>query len=499
MTRRLSIGVAAAALTTTALVLQATSAWSEGTVVCDAIFDRTTNPGIMALPGDCTTYATIQVPDGVTIDGNGHTITAESTAVAPFDGPIISSAPGSAGVAAPTMTVEHVRIVAQGFATATGGHVAGVLFDGAYGSVSDVRIEGVSLGTIEPNGYGIEVDNRVGAQMGASQVTIRRDTTVTGYQKAGIYVRGDVRFTVLNSIVGFADNIPGLAADGILAADLAHGGIKDSDIGLNDFEPAPQTDSFGTGIRLQNALRVEVRRNVIHGGNADIGLSVDNDEPLANTNRTTAIVECTLFSRSEGVNDVDPYGIAIARWSEDSPPLKTSVQLSGSTFSGWDDNTATLTPAVGPSDFKTAVSDCPPNAPTSVLGVGGDQASKVTWKAGAALRYAPVTGFTVSAKAVGHQAVTKKVGPNATSATLSGLKNTLTYTVTVTAKNNSGRTSTTDKLYPTKLTLGANPSRITRGQTTTLRGTLTSLDPKAKLAQRSIVISAKPVGGTWSK
>lgn len=494
MNRRLSIGVAAVALTTTALVLPASSAWGRNIGGTCEVDD--TNPAVWSLAGDCTTTLTIPVDNGVKLDGNGHTITAVSTSgPAAFVGPIIRSAAG--GGAATLMSVTHLHIVAEGFDTATGSHVAGVLFDGAYGSVSDVTIAGVSLGTTVDNGYGIEVDNSVGAPMGTNMVRIKGGTEITGYQKAGVYVHGDVKFNLFRSRVGSRAPILSWAADGVLVADLAHGSIKETRISLNDREPS-SLSSFGTGIRLQDSLRVEIRRNVISGGNADIGLNVDNDSQP--TRRPTAVVECTLFQRHESVGDTDLHGIGIAQWTD--PVERTKIVLTDTTFVGWNQNASMgadphagtaipNTPAVTPA--------CPPNAPTGVHALGGDHASKVRWTAGVALDYAPVSGYTVSAKAAGHPAVTKTVGSGARSTTLSGLNNTLTYMVTVTARSSGGKASDTDTLYPTKLSLVAKPSHITRGQKAVLRGTLTSLDPSAKLAQRPIFISARPVGGTWHK
>jgi hypothetical protein len=178
--------------------------------------------------------------------------------------------------------------------------------------------------------------------------------------------------------------------------------------------------------------------------------------------------------------------------------------VSDSTFTGdWKHLTGTVSgttvTAGPPNDVRTTASTCVPGAPIHVFAAGGDRRSKVTWTAPTALDYAPLTGYEVKAKAAGHPAVSKTVGPNATSAVLKGLSNNGTYLVTVTAQSNGGTASGTDRLYPTKMTLTAKPGTIHRGAKSILHGTLSSGDPEAVLAKRKVAIWAKPLGGKWSK
>jgi hypothetical protein len=101
--------------------------------------------------------------------------------------------------------------------------------------------------------------------------------------------------------------------------------------------------------------------------------------------------------------------------------------------------------------------------------------------------------------AAGHPAVSTTAGPNATSATVTGLNNKLNYVVTVTAQSSGGAADATGHLYSTGIHLAAIPAKIHHGDTSTLRGTLSSDDPGAHLAKRTIQIWAKPTGGTWSR
>ena len=86
---------------------------------------------------------------------------------------------------------------------------------------------------------------------------------------------------------------------------------------------------------------------------------------------------------------------------------------------------------------------------------------------------------------------------NATAATLTGLKNKLTYTITVSAVTNGLSAAGTDKLYSTKLSL-SGPKAIRHGTRAHLGGKLSSSDRNAKLSNRKLQLWAKPKGGKWS-
>ena len=82
---------------------------------------------------------------------------------------------------------------------------------------------------------------------------------------------------------------------------------------------------------------------------------------------------------------------------------------------------------------------------------------------------------------------------------LAGLKNRLTYTVTVTAQTNGQSAGARDKLYPTTMTLRAKPRTVPRGRKAVLRGTLSSIDRQMHLAQHKVAIWAKPRGHKWTQ
>jgi hypothetical protein len=448
-TRRV-LGVAAATATVVGLLLPAQPASAQTTCV----FTDNSTTHTHSLTADCLLDSTWVVEDGWTIDGNGHTITADATGAFTGSGVVIESTAGTAGGTPTTMNVKHLTIQAQHFHNASG-RAVGILFDGAQGLVSDVRISGVSLGTVTDDGYGVEVDNSVGAGLGTGltppQVKIDNGTTISGYQRAGIYAHGDLKLNVLQAVVQAPEAISGEAVAGVLMKDGVHGSVKESHISLSDTEPASPT-AFGAGVQIvkdasTSPRRVEVKRNVFKGGDADFGISVDNPSQQA---KLTADTECNVFSRSD-TSAEDVYGVGVAQWQSSS---KTNVQVSNSTFKGnWKHDTGTVngtTVTAGPPNtLDPSTSTCPPGSPTHLRAVRKahkPRKATVTWHAAAAPDYAPLTGYRVEAKAKGHHAIIKSVGPGHTSVVLKGLRPKLAYRVTVTARSNGGKASATVRL-----------------------------------------------------
>jgi hypothetical protein len=471
------LSVAAAGVTWMGLMLPMQAA-SANVGSCASKDNATTQ--VHSLTADCTLTSTLQVEDGWTIDGNRHTITASG-----FTGPVIQNMSGGGGQRA-TMRIEHLSIEAAGAS-------AGILFDGARGRVHDVHIHGGS-----GNDYGVEVENTVGAVFQPTdQVKTDDGTTISGYQQAGVYVNGDLRFTVFRTSIGAPRGVGGQAVSGVLADGRAHGAVKESDISLSDTEPAAPPDTFGAGVRMEDTGHMEVKRNVFAGTNADFGVSIRSTSP---TRRWSAIVDCNLFRRNDS-SATDTYGVGVGRWTGG----KVRVVLTNSTFQGdWKHTTGTISGAsvsAGPvNTLHRTTNKCSPKAPpTHVVSTGGDHRSKVTWHAAKPRPWLPVTGYKVTAKAAGHPAISKTVSPTARSAVLKRLKNRLTYTVTVTARTNGRPASGRDTLYPTRITLKARPGTVHQGSRTALRGTLSSIDRKMHLAKRKVAIWAKPHGHGWRR
>jgi hypothetical protein len=478
MQTRRFLGMGAIGAVAVGLLLPMEAAHAEGACAFN------TSGSTISMSTDCTLSATETIPDGFSFDGNGHTITADTGGV--WTGAIFKNAAGSGSTPA-TMTIGHVTINAAGVS-----NVNVIQFDGAKGRVNQVNITG-GQGS-DPTGYGVAIANTglVATFAATDQVKVDNGTSIHGYQLAAVHVTDSMRFTVLRSTIGNPsggnDTAPGIFVDG-----LAHGAITENQINLSDAEPANAT-TWRAGVKLDHTLRVEVKRNVFSGSDADFGVAVANTPA---TQKTTAAVDCNLFRRND-TSATDPFGVAVGQFAPNSNTV--NVQLTNATFEGnWKHNTGTVSgTTVSAGATNTHDGHCPPNTPTHVVAGGGNHQSKVTWQAGAALNYAPVTGYRVSAKAAGHPAVVKNVAANARSALLTGLNNKRTYKVTVTAQSSGGNSNGTVKLYSTKLSL-SGPRSIRHGASAHLGGKLSSSDPKAKLSKRKVELWAKPKGGKWSQ
>ena len=272
------------------------------------------------------------------------------------------------------------------------------------------------------------------------------NVTISRYQKSGVIFDGPVDFTMTNSTVGRSTDQAGnpinnTAANAVQISRGAHGTISDSTIALNDYNPTPPPGdgSSATGILVYDATDVTIERNIVTGTNGDIGMDVSNDGLGSFTTVVTA--SCNLFDRNSTEGDYDPYGIGISQWDGEG----TTVNLSDTTFSGWNHNTAMLSGAlpdlvVEPGAANQQLGACVPAAP-AVSATGGDEFVDVTWTAAVAPAYAPVSGYEVTLTGYDSSSETQPVDADTTSAQFDGLESGVTYTASVVALNASGESA----------------------------------------------------------
>jgi len=91
------------------------------------------------------------------------------------------------------------------------------------------------------------------------------------------------------------------------------------------------------------------------------------------------------------------------------------------------------TSALSPADQFSYLG--PPGAPLNVIATAGDGQASVSWTPPASDGGSPITGYTVTSTPGG---ISVSAGPSATSLTVTGLTNGVTYTFTVTASNAIG-------------------------------------------------------------
>ncbi|QSQ11816.1 right-handed parallel beta-helix repeat-containing protein [Myxococcus landrumensis] len=265
---------------------------------CDATLGAST----VSLTNDCTTEQSLWIPDGYTLDGAEHVLTAVDPRGGRFLGAVLRNR-GS------TAHVRRVKVSARGLSELVCDDVTtrlrGVLFDGASGSIVDSEVLDMSqrdgLGACQ-EGVGIEVRNALTATS-ETQVEVLRNH-VARYQKAGIVGSGRVKLSVegnrvdgggpvsfiarngiqfsngatgratRNEVAGNAYSGGGTTAAGILVAggdyyrmalcediDLFENTLVQNDIGIN----VSQADGDGNGPPVPTGLRIQ-RNRVEHEG-----------------------------------------------------------------------------------------------------------------------------------------------------------------------------------------------------------------------------------------
>ena len=152
------------------------------------------------LLGDCTTDQTILVPDGKTLEGNGHTITVVDPSDGHFLGAVVQNAGGIASVNNLTVTARNLVTACDDFPNS----LAGIRLDGASGAITNNTVTGLQQGSSGDGcqeGNAIEVRNT--AVTGTPQVTVTGNT-VSKYQKTGVLIKGQVSAVVTgNTITGY--------------------------------------------------------------------------------------------------------------------------------------------------------------------------------------------------------------------------------------------------------------------------------------------------------
>jgi hypothetical protein len=221
----------------------------------------TTSGTTMTLDGDCTTDATILVPHGFTLDGDGHTITAIDPAGGHFLGAVVKNAGAVAHVTNLSITTDDLANVCDG-AGPPDNRLRGIFFDGAAGSITNNVVEDINQGSSGcQEGNAIEVRNMPfdGTHPNTIAVTISGNT-VADYQKTGILANGDVAVDVSGNTASGLSPVPFIAQNGIQLGFGATGSVEDNSVDGNWFTGADWTSA---GILLFQASNVDVKHNTV--------------------------------------------------------------------------------------------------------------------------------------------------------------------------------------------------------------------------------------------
>ena len=172
------------------------------------------------LTADCGEVTSpLTVPDGFTVEGGGHVITAtDPDASTNFNGGVVTNAPG-----ATSMHVNNVIIQATGslsmiahFPPGSGTQLVqvGLLFEDAGGTATDVIVRDITQHSGCQTGNGI----RANARCGTARTVTLTHVTVTGFQKNGVTGSGQMTLNVGGaSTIGPPDQHPpgGIATNSV--------------------------------------------------------------------------------------------------------------------------------------------------------------------------------------------------------------------------------------------------------------------------------------------
>jgi hypothetical protein len=239
----------------------------------DCVFETTGTT--MRLVADCTTDSSIAVPDGMTLDGGNHTITAVDPPGGHFTGGILINGGATASVVDTRLTTQSLANVCD----AGDARLRGIFFNGASGVVRGNLVLNINQGPSAcQEGNAIEVWNFSGVP-----VTVEiASNVVDAYQKSGIVASGDVDVSIHDNRVGASATQANLPANAVQIGFGAWAAIEHNAITGNMWALA---DAAATGVLLSgSAPGTIVSRNHI-AGSPDVGVYVAADKAIVTNNR----------------------------------------------------------------------------------------------------------------------------------------------------------------------------------------------------------------------
>ncbi|MFN8007160.1 MAG: right-handed parallel beta-helix repeat-containing protein [Terriglobia bacterium] len=167
----------------------------------------------MKLTADCSTDASIYVPQGLTLDGAGHMITAvDPVGGGHFLGAVVRNAGTRANVVNLTIKAFNLQDTPCDFGAEAFGEdrLRGIFLYGASGLISNNRIIGLNQGPGSTcnEGTAILALNYPldGTHPNTVQVTVLGNEIVAA-QTFGVAIEGDIAFTVSGNKIGLSDQV----------------------------------------------------------------------------------------------------------------------------------------------------------------------------------------------------------------------------------------------------------------------------------------------------
>ena len=263
----------------------------------------TTTGSTMTLNANCTTEESIVIPNGMTLNGNGNTITAVDPSGNHFKGAVVKNGGSVASVKNLTVTAQGLSNVCD----AGNDRLRGIMFEGASGSITHNNVIGINQGASGcQEGNGIEVRNAPFNLSGTADLPVEiAHNTVEHYQKTGILTNGDVKVSVHHNKVGSADLPTSLAANSIQMGFGAFGDITQNQISGNQW--CGPSDTVATAVLLFDTGTSKVSKNIIDG-NSDIGIyGFANNVTMDNNKVSDSGADCNVNGYDIGIGDYDIY------------------------------------------------------------------------------------------------------------------------------------------------------------------------------------------------
>jgi hypothetical protein len=246
-------------------LIDGVSLGSSSAVPCADAFGDDPVTRTSTLTADCTTDHTIEVADGWTLDGDGHTITAVDASGLHFLGAVVAGDGLVANVKDLTVTASSLADVCDGGAN----RLRGILLDGASGSITGNTVTGVRQGPSGcQEGNAIEARNfDSGGSPGVPQrsVTISGNS-ISGYQKNGITANGGVSATITGNAVTGDGPIGYIAQNGIQVGFGAGATVKGNTVSGNYYTPS---SDLACGLLMFQAGGVKASGNTMFANERD--------------------------------------------------------------------------------------------------------------------------------------------------------------------------------------------------------------------------------------
>ena len=214
----------------------------------------------ITLLADCDVTSSFVVPDGFTLDGDGHSITAHDPTGGHFLGPIVTNGGSTANVTDLEVTASGLANVCDPGAPMDT-RLRGILFAGASGSITHASVHGVRQGPSGcQEGNAIEVRNfDASGNPAATQVAVTiSGNTVSDYQKNGITANGNVAATITGNTVTGDGQVDYIAQNGIQVGFGATALVEGNTVSGNWYTPTSYTSC---GLLFYQATGVRQSKN----------------------------------------------------------------------------------------------------------------------------------------------------------------------------------------------------------------------------------------------